>query len=62
MQALIKDADTVAREVTELDQRGIDHATFFATFPGHPLRETMQTWETFAGTVMPHLRTRTIPA
>lgn len=62
MRALIKDPDTVAREMAELDQLGVDHVIFFATFPGYPLSKTMQTWEAFAGKVMPRLRMKTDPA
>jgi probable F420-dependent oxidoreductase len=62
MAALIKDPDTIAREMAELEQLGVDHVIFFATFPGYPLSRTMQTWEAFAAKVMPRLRTRTVPA
>jgi probable F420-dependent oxidoreductase len=62
MQALIKDSDTVAREMAELEQRGVDHVIFFATLPGYPLSKTMQTWETFAAKVLPHRRGQSVPA
>lgn len=56
MQALIKEPDTVVREMADLEHLGVDHIIFFATFPGYPLIKTMQTWEAFAAKVMPTLR------
>jgi hypothetical protein len=60
MEALIKDPATVAREMAELEQLGVDHVIFFATFPGYPLSKTMQTWEAFAGMLIPRLRAQTV--
>ncbi len=54
--ALIKDVDTVTREIAELEQMGVDCVIFFATFPGYPPMKMLPTWEALAKQVIPRFR------
>jgi alkanesulfonate monooxygenase SsuD/methylene tetrahydromethanopterin reductase-like flavin-dependent oxidoreductase (luciferase family) len=54
--ALIKDVDTVTREIEELEQMGVDCVIFFATFPGYPPMKMLPTWQSLAEQVMPRFR------
>jgi probable F420-dependent oxidoreductase len=54
--ALIKDPDTVAREIADLERMGVDCVIFFATLPGYPPLKMLPTWEAFARRVLPRFR------
>lgn len=55
-ERLIRDVDTLTRELEAYERMGVDHVIFFATFPGYPLAKSFRTWEHFAREVMPRFR------